>query len=58
MRFRAAVDWLRYAETAVQRIDYLVSGDDGPESFIERWDEEVLGGGSVVKDFLTTEEEG
>jgi hypothetical protein len=42
----------------VKRIDYLVCGDDGEDDFIRRWDEEVIGGGSVVKDFLTTEEAG
>jgi hypothetical protein len=45
INFRAAVDWLRQAELAVQRIDYLVSGDDGEEAFLKRWNDEVLGGG-------------
>jgi hypothetical protein len=58
MRFRTAVDWLRQTELAVQRIDWLVSADDGEDDFIRRWDEEVLGGGSVVKKSLTTEEAG
>ena len=33
---------LRLAAAMVQRIDWLVSGDDGEESFRERWDETVV----------------
>lgn len=25
----------------LQRVDWLVSGDDGPESFLERWEKDV-----------------
>jgi hypothetical protein len=40
-RFREAVTVLRKAEIMAQRIDWLVSGDDGEESFMRRWDEEL-----------------
>jgi len=32
---------LRLAEAMAQRVDWLVSGDDGEDSFRERWKEEV-----------------
>ena len=37
-KFRQAVATLREAEIMTQRIDYLVSGDDGEDSFLRRWD--------------------
>jgi hypothetical protein len=40
-KFKLAVDTLRIAATMAQRIDWLVSGDDGEESFHRRWDEEL-----------------
>lgn len=40
-RFQEAVDTLKAAHAMVQRVDWLVSGDDGEESFHERWDKEV-----------------
>jgi hypothetical protein len=40
-KFKLAVDSLRIAATMAQRIDWLVSGDDGEESFHRRWDEEL-----------------
>jgi hypothetical protein len=40
-RFKMAVDCLKNTEAMVQRIDWLLSGDDSPSSFIERWDEDV-----------------
>ena len=40
-KFIEADKILRLAEVMVQRIDWLVSGDDGEESFHERWDEEI-----------------
>jgi hypothetical protein len=40
-RFVEAVFSLRNAEIMVQRIDYLVSEDDGEEAFIRRLDEEL-----------------
>lgn len=39
--FREAAITLRRAGIMANRIDYLVSDDDGPESFIRRWDEEL-----------------
>lgn len=41
-RFKIAVERLNQAERMVQRIDYLVSDDDGEESFLRRWAEEGL----------------
>lgn len=40
-RFREAVKLLRTAQVYAQRIDWLVSGDDGPESFLRRLEEEL-----------------
>lgn len=40
-RFKEAAHTLRQAAEMAQRVDWLVSGDDGEESFIERWDKEV-----------------
>ena len=40
-KFRLAVELLKRAAIAEHRIDYLVSGDDGEESFRERWDKEI-----------------
>ena len=40
-RYKEAVYNLERVFQMVQRIDSLESQDDGPESFIERWDEEV-----------------
>lgn len=40
-RYKEAVYNLERVFQMVQRIDYLEYQDDGPESFIERWDEEV-----------------
>ena len=53
-KFDEAVDLLRMSAVMVNRIDWLVSGDDGEDSFIQRWDDEL----SLVKDSLTTEEAG
>lgn len=41
-KFREAADILRVAEEMVQRIDWLVSGDDGEDTFHERWLQTVL----------------
>ena len=41
LRFIEARDALQRAGKMVQRIDWLVSGDDGEESFHARWAEEV-----------------
>lgn len=40
-RFREAAHTLRQAAEMAQRIDWLVSGDDGEDSFMARWDKEV-----------------
>lgn len=40
-KFDEARKTLRLASAMVQRIDYLVSDDDGEDSFRERWLEEV-----------------
>ncbi|MDP2862235.1 MAG: hypothetical protein Q8N95_05530 [Desulfobacterales bacterium] len=45
-KFKDAVKTLKIAEAMVQKIDWLVSGDDGEDSFRERWGKEVM------KDFL------
>lgn len=39
--FKQAVNLLRKAEIYVQRIDWLVSGDDGEDSFHQRLVEEL-----------------
>jgi hypothetical protein len=41
-RFQRTVKALRQVGSMLQRIDWLVSGDDGEESFKERWEEEKL----------------
>jgi hypothetical protein len=38
---KAAVHGLRVAEIYAQRVDWLFSGDDGPESFIKRLKEDL-----------------
>lgn len=40
-KFREAVTVLQKAAIMAQRIDWLVSGDDGEESFHKRWEEEL-----------------
>ena len=40
-RFKVAVHTIRQAQEMAQRVDWLVSGDDGEESFMSRWDAEV-----------------
>ncbi len=40
-KFKEAIEALKRAETMAQRIDWLVSGDDGEESFHRRWAEEL-----------------
>lgn len=41
-KFAKARDALRQAAKMAQRVDWLLSGDDGEESFHERWAEENL----------------
>jgi RNA-binding protein YhbY len=58
--FCVAVDLLRRAQVYAHRIDWLVSGDDGEESFHERLAEEIkdeLEDEEVVKESFTTERE-
>ena len=40
-RFREAAHTLRQAAEMAQRVDWLVSGDDGEDSFMRRWEKEV-----------------
>lgn len=40
-KFKEGLDILRKAEVYAQRIDWLVSGDDGEESFLERLKEDL-----------------
>jgi len=40
-KFREAVKVLRTAQVYAQRIDYLVCGDDGEESFLKRLEKEL-----------------
>ena len=40
--FRAGVLFLRSAQIYTQRIDWLVSGDDGPSSFHKRLESEMF----------------
>jgi len=40
-KFKIAVDTLEKAAIMAQRVDWLVSGDDGEDSFHHRWDEEL-----------------
>lgn len=40
-KFKEALTALRRAAIMAQRIDWLVSGDDGENSFHKRWEEEL-----------------
>jgi hypothetical protein len=40
-KFKEALATLRRAQIMAQRVDWLVSGDDGEESFHRRWREEM-----------------
>jgi len=40
-RFKEAAHTTRRAHKMIHRIDWLVSGDDGEETFMTRWDNEV-----------------
>jgi predicted Zn-dependent protease len=40
-KFKEAAHTLRQAAEMAQRLDWLVSGDDGEESFMRRWEKEV-----------------
>ena len=41
-RFKQAAEAAHKAAAMIQRVDWLLSGDDGEESFHKRWDEEGL----------------
>ena len=40
-KFKEAAFNLRRSAQMAQRVDWLVSGDDGPEGFLKRWEKEV-----------------
>jgi len=40
-KFREAVHLLKKASIMVNRIDYLLEGDDSEETFHERWEEDL-----------------
>lgn len=40
-KFKEGLDILRKAEIYVQRIDWLLSGDDGEETFLKRLNEDL-----------------
>jgi hypothetical protein len=40
-RFKLAVKYLKIAEVYAHRVDWLLSGDDGEDSFISRLDEDL-----------------
>ena len=40
-KFRETIKTCQLAEAMLQRVDWLVSGDDGTESFHRRWEKEV-----------------
>jgi nicotinic acid mononucleotide adenylyltransferase len=40
-KFKTTIDTLRKAAIMAQRVDWLVSGDDGEDSFHRRWAEEL-----------------
>ena len=39
--FRKGIEYIKKAQIYVQRIDWLLSGDDGEESFLKRLKEEL-----------------
>jgi hypothetical protein len=57
--FKNAYEALRKAEIYAQRIDWLLAGDDGEESFLERLKEdmEVLKAELAIKTFEVEDEE-
>lgn len=40
-KFKEGVDLLKKAQTYAQRIDWLLSGDDGEETFLKRLEEDL-----------------
>ena len=43
-KFKETLHWVKRSSEMIQRIDWLISGDDGEESFLERWEKEVRKG--------------
>jgi HTH-type transcriptional regulator/antitoxin HigA len=41
LKFKMAKEIISLARNAMQHIDWLVSGDDGEDSFNEKWDKEI-----------------
>jgi hypothetical protein len=41
-RFLVAEMIVREAAIVIQRVDWLISGDDGEDDFVQRWDEEMV----------------
>ena len=41
-RIRLTIKMLRDVHRRVHRIDYLLSGDDGEQSFNERWEKDII----------------
>ena len=44
IRFKEAAHTLRRAQDMMQRVDWLMSEDDGEETFHERWDSDEVRG--------------
>lgn len=40
-KFKEAIDTLRKAHVMIHRIDWLLSGDDGEETFHSRWEKDL-----------------
>jgi hypothetical protein len=40
-KFRLAAQYVKAAAKMLHRIDWLLSADDGEETFLRRWDEDV-----------------
>ena len=48
--FKSAAVLIASAQVYMQRIHWLLSGDDGPESFLRRLDEDFLELGKIKKE--------
>ena len=51
-RFKETAHTIRQAQEMAQRVDWLVSGDDGEESFMSRWDNEVRQSFFIPRDMI------
>lgn len=40
-KFKVAAQTARLAAAMIQRVDWLICGDNGEDSFLRRWDEEL-----------------